>query len=161
MPSEKRHTLNWSERYHTNRIVSNCMPRNTDPVCGAAYSTSDLERLRGRTPDQMKTSTSSWLKRRWTARGFQTWRSPEAAFARDQYRKMKCALSRFRTTTWGVPPACTPQCPFWVISGKAHREQTSSGSPPISDISQCGWPVSFVPIGDIPTITRPTYPRAR
>ena len=25
MPSEKRHAVNWSERYHINRIISNCI----------------------------------------------------------------------------------------------------------------------------------------
>jgi hypothetical protein len=33
--------------------------------------------------------------------------------------------------------------------GKTRSEHMSSGLPPISDISEGGWHVSFVPIGDI------------
>jgi hypothetical protein len=31
MPSEKRHALNWSESYHINRIISNCIALVTPP----------------------------------------------------------------------------------------------------------------------------------
>ena len=31
MPSEKRHAVNWTERYHINRIISNCIALVTPP----------------------------------------------------------------------------------------------------------------------------------
>ena len=58
MPSEKRHTLNWSERYHINRIISNCMHRNADTVCGAAYSTRVILSWAERPPPYAVTSAT-------------------------------------------------------------------------------------------------------
>ena len=70
----------------------------------------------------------------------------------------RCSV-RFYYIRFGMAPRTFSTAS--VISGKAHPERLLSAIPPKADFAR--WPrdVGFVQIGDIPTVTRSTYLRAR